>query len=113
MHHYQKTVNVHAALMKAHPRQHWKALGQARNLVKRVYVPRDVTPGRWDRDPKAQTNVYEYMCEMHVGTMLAGLVGWYVKGYLGSTIVSKAGGCIMHTCAHGERERTHMLFLHR
>jgi len=37
---------------------------------------------------------------MHVGTMLAGLVGWYVKGYLGSIIVSKAGGCIMHTCAH-------------
>jgi len=28
---------------------------------------------------------------MHVGTMLAELVGWYVKGYLGSTIVSKAG----------------------
>ena len=50
---------------------------------------------------------------MHVGTMLAGLVGWYVKGYLGSTIVCKAGGCIMHTCAHGERECTHMLFLHR
>ena len=47
------------------------------------------------------------------GAMLQGLVGWYVKGYLGSTIVSEAGGCIMHTCAHGERERTHMLLLHR
>ena len=49
--------------MEAHQRQHWKALGQARNLVKRVYVPRDVAQGRWDRGPRAHTNVYEYVCE--------------------------------------------------
>ena len=30
-----KTVNVHAVLMKAHPREHWKAFGEGRNLVKR------------------------------------------------------------------------------
>jgi hypothetical protein len=50
--HIAKVVIESKVVIEAHP-QHWKALRQALTLVKRVYVQRDVTPGYWDRGPKA------------------------------------------------------------
>ena len=76
----RKTVNVHAVLMKAHPRQHWKALGQARNLVKRCTRPLGQRPESqyksysrpYETNPQTETNMYvsKGMCTSSLGQTL-------------------------------------------
>jgi hypothetical protein len=80
VHHYQKTVNVHAVLMKAHPRQHWKALGQARNLDKRCTRPLGQRPESqyksysrpYETNPQTEPNMYvsKGMCTSSLGQTL-------------------------------------------